>query len=258
MKQNLVLLCDYGLDDACATIYLLEHRHRFDKIDILAVSGNSEAEVSYKNAKKLLSNFDGDLTGVRLVDTASVPQYYANLPSIHGRDGMGSILREKPLGIPTLQYDEWLKSAPIPFTLVSLGPATIAADIVRRLGAKELLIMGGCVDEAPNFNGYEFNHYLDISAFSELLHYPHVCATLDSCRTPHFNYAARKYPTETLLDKLLKRAVELAVARHPDNCYVYDYIAVHYLVCPEKFTTEVKTDSQRNTITQLKWIGEQP
>lgn len=251
--KKLVLLCDYGLDDAVATVYLLERKNLFSSIDILTVAGNSPADVSLRNAKKLLSNFEGDLSNVTIVDTCDFPQNSAQLPSIHGEDGMGDILSQRTLGIKIVSYSNYVKTElPADCVIASFGPCTVTKDLLNRFGARELLIMGGCVSEVPNFNEYEFNHYLDIPAFNECITYPHVAATLDSCRTPKFNYAAKKFGNDSLLSSLISKAIELAVLRHPDNCYIYDFIAAHYLVEPDLFITETVTDKENNVITQLK------
>ncbi|MDR0425968.1 MAG: nucleoside hydrolase [Clostridiales bacterium] len=247
-----VILSDYGLDDACAAVYLLDNRPKGQAIDIIAVAGNSDAAASYQNAKKLLGSYAGGLSGVRLVDSAALAQPFANLPSIHGADGMGDLLPPCEPKVPTLAYADWLAEKPDGFLLVSLGPATVTLDILNKCGAQELLIMGGHIDAAPNFNGYEFNHYLDIPAFNAVLRYPHRCATLDTCRHPRFNDAGKKRGGAALLDRLIDRAIDLAVARHPDNCYIYDYIAVHDLICPGLFAVEERIDLEGNTVHQLK------
>ncbi len=47
--KKIILICDYGLDDAIATSYILEHFRLFYKIDIIPVSGNMPLEISIKN-----------------------------------------------------------------------------------------------------------------------------------------------------------------------------------------------------------------
>lgn len=233
--NRLVILSDYGLDDAVALAHLLEHKSKWSGIDVVAIAGNTSAENSLHNAKKLLSNYTGDLSGVRLVDTTAKEQTYAHLPSIHGKDGMGDLLKMKELTVPVAAYADWLDTVADDISLVSLGPAPLALEVLGRAGGCPLLIMGGMVKAVPNYEGYEFNQALDVKAFAELLKHPHVVATLDTCRAGKFNLAFAEIKGRSLKSRLIRRAVKLAVTRHPDNCFIYDYIAVQYLTAPEIF-----------------------
>jgi inosine-uridine nucleoside N-ribohydrolase len=109
MNRNLSVLCDYGLDDAVASIYILENADKFDKIDFLAVAGNFPLDISFRNLKRLLSNYPDLPENVRIVDTSSIIQNEENIPHIHGNDGMGDVL---PLEYnyvgEVIKYDEWL------------------------------------------------------------------------------------------------------------------------------------------------------
>ena len=254
--EKIVLLCDYGLDDAAATLFVLDNRGD-TAVDVVAIAGNSPVSVSHANAVKLLSNYEGSLKNVRLIDTGKEEQNYCKLPSIHGNDGLGDFLEAKRLDIERLSYAEWLKEDD-ELNLVSLGPCTLTRQIIDCSRVKSLLIMAGNVSEVPNFNGYEFNHYLDRPAFAYCVknYKDAVVATLDSCRTPSFNFANKTFSGEGLLSRTLERSRQFAVNRHPDNCYVYDYIAVQYLFTPEKFIKERVIDPDGNRFFQLKYIEE--
>ena len=253
--ERIVMLCDYGLDDMCATLYLLENTDRKTPVDIVAVGGNDSADKAYANAEKLISNLDfcGNIT---LVDTRAQEQNCAYLPSIHGKDSMGDLLEKKRLVCKKADFSEWLDTLDCDITLVSLGPCTITEKILERVGeVKKLVIMGGCVAEVPNFNGLEFNHAINVDAFARCVKYPHVIATLDSCRHPAFNFANKVFEGKSLLARALNRSIELAVARHKDNSFVYDYICVDYLIHPDKWIVEEKTDPLGNVLNQLRYIG---
>ena len=122
--------------------------------------------------------------------------------------------------------------------------------------AGDIVIMGGCRAEDPNYNGYEFNEALDLEAFVKSLARPHICATLDTCRVPEFNYISARRTGERLLDKLINRSIELAAARHNDRCYIYDYIAALALLHGERFG--VRTADYRGVceIRELYLLGE--
>ena len=240
--SKLVIFADYGLDDACATAYILQNRAAWEKIDIVPIGGNVAADRALCNAKKLLAaaQADGpDIAGVTLADTTAVPQPSCPLPNVHGGDGMGDFLRMGCL--PTeavMPYDAWVKTLTGEYTVLSLGPATVPVRALAdapRPPQGDIVIMGGCNRAEPNYRGYEFNDGLDHAAFVRLLAVPHVCATLDTCRDPAFNYIAKRFSPDRLLGRLMNRSVELAAARHGDRCYIYDYIAALALVHPERF-----------------------
>ncbi|MDR3022057.1 MAG: hypothetical protein LBU60_05240, partial [Clostridiales bacterium] len=76
MKDRLIIFSDYGLDDAVALIYLLDNRC-YKNMDIVAVAGNTTAQNSLNNVQKLLANYDGDKSGLTIIDTTSEPQNFA-------------------------------------------------------------------------------------------------------------------------------------------------------------------------------------
>ncbi len=247
-----VLLCDYGLDDACATLKVLQERREGETVDIVAVGGNDSAQKSLTNAIKLLG-LVGNPSWVTLVDTTAIPQNHSYLPSIHGEDSMGDLTEYPSDPVTPVPFDEWLRDVDSHIRLVSLGPCKITNLILDRIGEPDLLlIMAGNVAEEPNYEGYEFNHRIDISAFEQCVKHPHVIATLDSCRTAAFNFSAVKHGESGELSRFLDRSVELAKQRHPDNSYVYDYICVSYLYEPQDWDTVSAVDADGNRLNMLK------
>lgn len=69
MSKKYVLMCDYGLDDAAATAFVLDNRKAGDSVDVMPIGGNSEKSVAYRNGQTLLARYEGSLDGVRVVDT---------------------------------------------------------------------------------------------------------------------------------------------------------------------------------------------
>lgn len=255
--KKLILLCDYGLDDAVATVCLLDNMHKFSSIDIVPIGGNVPFKRAYKNGMRLLANYGGDLSGVRLIDASSLSHPEEYLPDIHGKDGMGDILDDNlPFTLPVVSYAHFIKEVrPENSLLVSLGPLTVTKKIIDDAGPMELLIMAGNVNETPNYKGYEFNHALDKPAFDYCVKFPHKIATLDTCRVPRFNTSLH-LPAEGsgLLYRLQKASLELAEARHKGTCYIYDYIAVQYLISPDSFTSSVERDPDGNLLTMLRSV----
>lgn len=259
MKKKLVILSDYGLDDACATAYILENRNNFSGIDIVAIGGNTSAKNSLDNIKKLLQNYvkengENATDGIRLIETTALRQQVCTLPSIHGIDGMGDLFADIVQSpVPMVSFEQFLDELVAKdIILFSVGPCTITKIILDKIGECELVIMAGVIDEVPNFRDMEFNQGLDAAAYDYCVGFKHVIATLDSCRKPCFNLAGKRIKGKSLLAKLVNRAEEFAEARHPDNCYIYDYVAAKYLIEPQLFNIVVKTDKWGNTLSNLE------
>ncbi|MCL2798608.1 MAG: nucleoside hydrolase [Firmicutes bacterium] len=275
MKKRLIIFSDYGLDDACALVYLLGHADRFDGIDVVCIAGNVPAERSLSNAHKLLAQADSGQwtvdrkgegrfsisptasfspsTPVRLVSTDDFPQKHVFLPSIHGKDGMGDLFSAsaKTDAIP---YAQWFNSLPESAVILSLGPCTVSLDVIKRFKSvkgAEHVMMAGVVGAEPNYLGMEFNQALDPESLAAQVKFPHKIATLDTCRVRQFNLAGEKIRGGSLLCRLVNRAKELKDARHSDNSYVYDLIAALYLVEPQIFKARVAVDPWGNRLSEL-------
>ena len=257
-KPKIALLCDYGLDDAAATAFILERRYMFDKISILPIGGNMPLSVSMHNAKRVISNFGGPLENVILVDTSPVAQPEENLVEIHGKDGIGDIFSPVYEDIvSTVKYEEFIESLKDEIR-VSLGPCTVTKDILERSPDHELIIMGGNISEKPNYGDYEFNHGMDPDAFSYCTRYKHTVLTLDSCRNPLCDFSKIEMPGNSLLEKFARKAVVLSQRREEESCYIYDLIAVQYLFFPERFEKEEKTDSFGNKLSTAFYKANRP
>jgi non-specific riboncleoside hydrolase len=247
-------MSDYGLDDAVATAWLLDN-NKWDSIDIVAIAGNTTADNSLNNAHKLLHQ-RGKLHNVTLVDTVDQIQNYAHLPSIHGVDGMGDLYKDATRYANTVKFDTWLSNLDKNQTIdiASLGPATLVVPLLKHLDCKcnDLLMMGHNIRHQPNYQGEEFNFALDIENFVWCLkHTDCKVATLDTCRDATFNLSGRRVSDNSMFGQLLNKSIELAELRHQDNAYVYDYIAVRYLVNNE-FDIVQDVDTRGNKLNHLK------
>lgn len=255
--KKIAIFCDYGLDDAIATLYLLKYTEKFEKIDIIPIAGNFPLETTFINAKRILTHFETQPENVRLIDTSSIEQKTENIPHIHGNDGMGDILpAEYKEIVPVLDYDLWLQELDENYTLVSLGPCTVVADILKEKGSLPLILMGGNIAETPNYNGYEFNHGINPEAFTECVKHPHVIATLDTCHCDLCNLNKIDFAVDGLLAKTVDRYLELSRSRNESICSVYDLVTVIYLLCPERFETESREDNYGNKLYVLKYISD--
>ncbi len=252
-SMKLILFCDYGLDDAAATYDVLR-RKEYDCFDIVAIGGNVPPEISLKNAKKLLSSLDYPLPKLTLVDTTEKEQPYEYLTAIHGGDGMGDLFEEKGLDLPIARYDEWLASLGGEFDVLSLGPMTLVSPLLERFSPRRFVFMGGNVAEEPNFHGYEFNHALDRKAFSACVLHAHAAITMDTCRNPLLNIQERGITGGGTLGCIVNRSRELTFSSGEKGCYIWDDMAVKYLLHPEWFSLAPATDCDGNRLTLAKYI----
>lgn len=256
--KKLILLCDYGLDDAAATVHILDNRDKFEKIYILPVGGNMPLKIAHSNAHRLLYNYGENLDNVFIVNTSSVPQFGEVLGSIHGLDGMGDILpKEYEQVVPELEFEQWLEAMDTDCVIASVGPCTVTLKILEKLGSVPLLIMAGTVNEPPNFRGYEFNQCLDVEAFAECVKYPHAVGTLDSCHNPKCDFYKIDCSGDSLLSRLCRRSAEISKERGCKGSYIYDLITVRYLFVPERYRIEEVTDNQGNKLSMLRYTSDE-
>ncbi len=255
-KQRLIMLCDYGLDDAIATAYILNNYDKFEEIHILAVAGNVPASVSMNNAKRLLSRFPDKR--VTLVSTEKIPQPCEFLKDIHGKDGMGSVLPEENPDMPETDYDTWLAGLAGEYTVLSLGPCTVTEMLIPKITVGALVFMCGNIDEKPNYMGYEFNHGVNPDSFARCLKYPHASATLDTCHCPKWDFYTNGVVGAGLLADFIARYKQMCAERKDEYASAYDLVAAYYLLNPEDYTTVLRTDKDGNRINVLVYTGENP
>lgn len=253
-KPRLVVLCDYGLDDAIATVNIFNHRQQFGFIDIVAIGGNFSAETSFQNATKLISNIAPDDDRVRVINTANVEQNSKALYFVHGNDGMGDLLDKCDGKVNWMYFDEYVSRLKPGYILLSLGPATLAKRLILAARPLKLVMMGGCCDGTPNFEGDEFNHGMDKEGFAFCCREPHACVMLDTaCNALDIQQA--DIPCDSLYHRLMARYRDLCTQNGEKGCYVWDDVAVWYLLRPDLFDIVEKTDKYGNQINCLSYNG---
>ena len=168
--MKLILCCDYGLDDAAATVDALAHAadDGYDCVVLVAIGGNVPRAVSLRNAKKLVACLSPAVR-VEIVDTTAVAQPEEYLTLIHGNDGMGDLFPEAECDRIAVPFAGFLRGLTGEYDLLSLGPMTLVPRILARGVCRRFVFMGGNIAEEPNFHGYEFNHALDRKAFTEVV-----------------------------------------------------------------------------------------
>lgn len=259
--MELVLCCDYGLDDAAATADVLAHAASdgYARVTLVAVGGNVPPDVSLANCKKLLAHLPASAADVRVVDTCAERQPYEFLKNIHGNDGMGDLFADGEARVPVLSFADWLAAFHGPYDLLSLGPVTLALRILIGNAPRRFVLMGGNIAEEPNFHGYEFNHALDKKAFSEAVRMcPHTAVTMDTCRHPLFNIQNSPPAGSGVMARIVRRAREMTFVSGEKGCYLWDDIAVKALRHPAWFTTDTATDRDGNALTVARYVLGKP
>lgn len=253
--NHLILFCDYGLDDAAATVTVFAHHKRFDRIDLVPIGGNVPVDISHRNCHTLLAQFPHILHKIRLVDTRGVPQSEEYLAHIHGGDGMGDLLSPATAAVATVDYKTWLDGLSGEERVLSLGPMTLVRPLMER-HIHPLVVMGGCVNTPPNFHGYEFNHALDKDAFAFCAPKSEGVITLDTCRVAPLNVRNWALDGDDLYTRILRRDVELSYTRGEDGCYVWDDVAAQFVLFPHRFGVKEETDPHGNTYRHVFYVGE--
>ncbi len=234
--NRIILFCDYGIDDAVATLHVLKRSELFGKIDIVPIGGNVDVSTAYRNAHTLLAAADVK-ADIRIIDTRGINQPSASIPDIHGTDGLGDFLEPRTSNIKTVGFDAFaaeLKAAATPERdcVLSLGPCTVPV----LLGYVPFctVLMGGAVKEPPNYGDYEFNEALDVEAFKLFSYNATAVATLDTCHDKRFDFEHMK-SGDALQDRLIERCLTLCRARGAEKLAVYDYVAALAVTDPERF-----------------------
>ena len=260
--MKLILCCDYGLDDAAATVDALAHAEEdgYSEVVLVAVGGNVPAEVSLRNAKKLLAALPFSYPSATVVDTTAEAQPSDYLNLIHGEDGMGDLFAEAPASaVSAVAFDQWLNTFSGEYTLLSLGPMTLVPRILACGDYKKFVFMGGNIAQEPNFKGYEFNHALDRRAFAETVNkYPHVAVTMDTCRNKLFNVQKRGVKDGGLIRTIVNRSRELTFRSGEKGCYIWDDIAVKALRHPDWFKMQTAKDRDGNLLTVAHYTHNLP
>ncbi|MBD5132499.1 MAG: hypothetical protein HDT28_07950 [Clostridiales bacterium] len=237
MKYNrLIMFCDYGLDDAIATMHVLTNVDMFNYIDIVPIGGNVSVQTAYRNAHTLLAAAGADKNKVRIVDTRNIKQCSADIPDVHGTDGIGDILEQKQSNVTVIDFQAFKKELegkkePAHDCVLSLGPCTLPV----MLGYVPFctVLMAGTYKEQPNYGDYEFNEALDVPAFKTLAEKATAVATLDSCHDKKLAFESFKTGDE-LTDKLVDKYKDLCMSRSAPVA-IYDYVAALAVTNPERF-----------------------
>ena len=255
--MKLVLFCDYGLDDAAATVDALAHAAQdgYSQAVLVAVGGNVPPAVSLANAKKLVAHLPFESVPLTVVDTTGEAQPYEFLKEIHGGDGMGDLFADDDgFSAPVRDFAGWLAAFEGEYDALSLGPMTLVPRVFAVKPPRRFVFMGGNIAEEPNFHGYEFNHALDRAAFSAVVRaYAHTAVTMDTCRVPALNVQHDPPAGGGLLAKIVRRARDMTFVSGEKGSYIWDDMAVKVLRHPDWFTTYTAADRDGNRLCVARY-----
>jgi len=189
--HHIILDTDVGIDDALALFLALSSPNI--KIEaITTVNGNVSVEVSTLNVLALLElTKRTDIPVARGCDRPLVRQP-TDAKHIHGENGLGNVVLDKPHIVPVAQHAielliEKIMAEQNKITLVCIGPLTNVALALRREPRivdyiHEVVIMGGALRVPGNVTPVaEYNIYADSHAAHMVLHagWPIRLVTLD-------------------------------------------------------------------------------
>ena len=240
MKYNrIIMFCDYGLDDAIATLHILRHAHMFEHIDVVPIGGNVGVQTAYKNAHTLINAANADGRKVRIVDTREIKQAAADIFDIHGDDGMGGLLEPSESNAEVIGFNEFKNEiervgAPDKDCVLSLGPCTVP-DMLGYVPFCTVL-MGGTDREVPNCGEYEFNEAMDVPAFKRFAYRATAVATLDTCHDKRWGFESYK-TDDPLSNRLIDKYITLCKNRNAPIA-IYDLVAAFGVTNPEWFDVE--------------------
>lgn len=158
--HKVIIDTDPGIDDAQAIAFAIAHPE-IDLLGLTTVFGNASVELTSRNAKIIAEQFgDADLpVAVGAADPLSIPRFSAP-DFVHGADGLGNVnYAATSMQFSSLSAAEFIveqaNAHPGELSLITIGPLTNIAhaldlDPTLPSKVKQLIIMGGCVDEPGN------------------------------------------------------------------------------------------------------------
>lgn len=190
--KKVILDTDPGIDDAQAIAYAIAHPD-IELLGLTTVFGNALIDITTRNAVWLLEKFGrGDIPVARGAAHPLVQEPLPPADFVHGKNGLGELEITPPIGSPidksAAQFIvDSVNASPGEITLVAVGPLTniaaaMALDTNLSTKVKELIVMGGSVEEPGNVTPVaEANFFNDPHAADQVFagDWPAVIVGLD-------------------------------------------------------------------------------
>ncbi len=261
----MILDVDAGVDDALAII-LAMRSPELEVVAITTVSGNVHVDLCTKNVLRVLTLLgDGERPAVARGEERPLIEDPYSAESVHGDDGLGDLGDDyyPPLDCELISsksavelLPEMVASKPGEVTIVATGPLTnvakaIQVDPAAMAQGKEIIVMGGAVEEQGNVNPLcvaEFNVYVDPDALEVALGFsvPVTLVPLDvTHQVPLLREVARRrlagsvnQVSRFVFDCAQKYMDSNMKESAMDGAYLHDPLAVGVAIDPSMVTTQ--------------------
>ena len=255
MAQQVVFDTDPGVDDALALLWLasLCHQGHCSLECVTTVEGNVRRELTYDNAGRLLK-----VAGLEQI-TVGTGSFYRGgrntADHVHGEDGLGGLAELLPP--PDVPFAEAPSSESllsqhldksVSTSLLAVGPLTNLARVEQANPgtlnrAKEVIVMGGAVQQGNVTPYAEFNIHFDPDSANHVFHNTNdlILIPLNVTRKLVFTTAHARHAGGTgsgVLPQLLTQLTEFMTATAQargvnEGFLVHDAATVAYLMHPE-------------------------
>ncbi len=170
-KQNIILDCDPGHDDAIALL-IAAYSDKFNLLGVSTCAGNQTIDKTSKNATNLLRFFNSDIK-VAKGETNPIKRLVKTCPEIHGESGLdGYVFPDYNIEYdsrPAYQFIIDTVKANKDIIVITTGPMTNLALAISKcpeicFNIKEIVLMGGSTGKGNITEEAEFNILVDPEA----------------------------------------------------------------------------------------------
>jgi len=252
--KRIIIDTDPGIDDALTFLFALASPEI--KLEALTTTqGNVTLEKATRNALSVLDL--ARATHIPVVQGSVLPlvQPLRASADVHGESGLGNSKLPEPRTKPIVGHAvdfliEKILAEPNDITIFPIGPLTNIAMAIRKepkfaKAVKELVIMGGAIQEAGNMSPLaEFNIYVDPHAAHIVFHsgIPITLIPLDVTQKCLFKqeHINRLLKINSPISKFIRDAVQVYVKasydRGFDGCALHDPLTLATIIAPELLT----------------------
>ena len=170
-KQNIILDCDPGHDDAIALL-VAAYSDELNLLGVTTCAGNQTIEKTSKNALNLLNFFNKNVP-IAKGESKPIARSIKTCPEIHGESGLDGFTFPKYEEIfdsrPAYKFIIDIVSKNKDIVVVTTGPMTNLALAIKKepnilKNIKEIVLMGGSTKEGNITKEAEFNILVDPEA----------------------------------------------------------------------------------------------
>jgi purine nucleosidase len=251
---RIIIDTDPGIDDALTFLFALASAEI--KLEALTTTqGNVTLEKATRNALSVLELAQASHIPVVPGSVLPLVQPLRASADVHGESGLGNAKLPEPSTEPIQKHAvdfliEKILAEPNEISIFPIGPLTNIAMAIRKepkfaKAVKELVIMGGAIQEAGNMSPLaEFNIYVDPHAAHIVFHsgIPITLIPLDVTQKCLFKqeHINRLLKINSPISKFIRDAVQVYVKasfeRGFDGCALHDPLTLATIIAPELLT----------------------